>query len=135
MSFPAADYYGHPRSSHEYHEAQFFDDMHSFIAAMAHRFSIDVAVTVGHPAMTGTGPLEGFTFETGLVIGSRDALAADVAGARLLGLNVQGVRHLWEAANLSMGGAGLDRMDFAELSLDETIGVFTEAAYEVRLQF
>ncbi|MEA2528076.1 MAG: hypothetical protein QOF73_5303, partial [Thermomicrobiales bacterium] len=53
MSFPAADYYGHPRSRQN-HEHCFFDDMHSFIAAMAKRFPIDLAITVGHPAMIGT---------------------------------------------------------------------------------
>jgi uncharacterized protein (DUF362 family) len=31
MSYPAADYYGHPRSTRK-HENRFFDDMHSFIA-------------------------------------------------------------------------------------------------------
>src|SRR5439155_11640822 len=50
MSFPAADYYGHPRSQQR-HRQHFFDDMHSFIAAMANRFPVHVAVTVGHPAM------------------------------------------------------------------------------------
>lgn len=54
MSFPAADYYGHPRSRQR-HQNHFFEDMHSFIAAMAKRFPIDLAVTVGHPAMIGTG--------------------------------------------------------------------------------
>jgi uncharacterized protein (DUF362 family) len=56
MSFPAADHYGHPRSRED-HEHAFFDDMHSFIAAMAKRFPIGLAVTVGHPAMLATGPL------------------------------------------------------------------------------
>ena len=56
MSFPAADYYGHPRSTEE-HEHRFFDDMHSFIAAMVKRFPINLAITVGHPAMIATGPL------------------------------------------------------------------------------
>ena len=37
MSYPAADYYGHPRST-EKHANQFFADMHSFIAAMARRW-------------------------------------------------------------------------------------------------
>jgi len=55
ISFPGADYYGHPRSTRK-HENRFFDDMHSFIAAMAKRFAIDLAITVGHPAMIGTGP-------------------------------------------------------------------------------
>jgi hypothetical protein len=34
MSYPAADYYGHPRHK-QVHKNHFFDDMHSFIAAMA----------------------------------------------------------------------------------------------------
>src|SRR5205085_3514042 len=93
MSYPAADYYGHPRSKQE-HENEFYEDMHSFIAAMAKRFPIDLAITVGHPAMIASGPLGGHAVETGLVIASTDALAADVVGAKLLGFNVQAVRHL-----------------------------------------
>src|SRR5437660_6487845 len=102
MSYPAADYYGHPRSTRK-HDNCFFDDMHSFIAAMAKRFPIDLAITVGHPAMIGTGPLGGHAIETGLCIASTDALAADVVGAQLLGFEPQGVRHLWEAARLAVG--------------------------------
>src|SRR5688572_11929244 len=108
MSFPAADYYGHPRSTQK-HANDFFADMHSFIAAMGKRFPIDLAITVGHPAMIGTGPLGGHTFETGLVIASTDALAADVVGARLLGFTTQAVRHLWEAARLGVGESHIDR--------------------------
>lgn len=134
MSYPAADYYGHPRSTQK-HRNQFFADMHSFIAAMAKRFPIDLAITVGHPAMIGTGPLGGHTFETGLVIASTDALAADVVGARLLGFTTQAVRHLWEAARLGVGESDLDRMRFPALSLREAIGRFTEAAYGRRLDF
>jgi uncharacterized protein (DUF362 family) len=134
MSYPAADYYGHPRSTQK-HENQFFADMHSFIAAMAKRFPIDLAITVGHPAMIGTGPLGGHTFETGLVIASTDALAADVVGARLLGFTTQAVRHLWEAARLGVGESDLERMRFPALSLREAIGRFTEAAYGRRLDF
>jgi uncharacterized protein (DUF362 family) len=134
MSFPAADYYGHPRSTQK-HENQFFDDMHSFIAAMARRFPIQLAITVGHPAMIGTGPLGGHTIETGIVIASTDALAADVVGARLLGFTPQAVRHLWEAARLGIGESDTDRMRFPALSLREGIGRFTEAAYGRRLDF
>ncbi len=88
MSFPAADYYGHPRSR-QYHRHHFFEDMHSFIAAMAKRFPIHLAVTVGHPAMVGAGPIGGHVVETGLVIAGTDAVAADAVGARLLGFDVQ----------------------------------------------
>lgn len=134
MSFPAADYYGHPRHSQK-HANAFFQDMHSFIAAMAKRFPIRLAIIVGHPAMIATGPLGGHAVETGLVIASVDAVAADVVGARLLGFRVQGVRHLWEAGRLGVGETDTDKVHFPALSLQEAIEAFTEAAYGERLTF
>jgi uncharacterized protein (DUF362 family) len=134
MSFPAADYYGHPRGD-EKHENHFFDDMHSFIAAMAKRFPISLAITAGHPAMIATGPLAGHAVETGLVIASTDALAADVVGAKLLGFSVQAVRHLWEAKELGLGECDTGKMEFPGLSLKDAVGAFTQAAYGERLTF
>ncbi|MDQ3997716.1 MAG: DUF362 domain-containing protein [Gemmatimonadota bacterium] len=134
MSYPAADYYGHPRSD-ERHRHAFFDDMHSFIAAMAKRFPISLAITVGHPAMIATGPLGGKAVETGLVIASTDAVAADAVGAKLLGFTAQAVRHLWEAERLGLGETDTDEMDFPAMSLREAIEAFTEAAYGTRMTF
>jgi uncharacterized protein (DUF362 family) len=134
MSYPAADYYGHPRLTQQ-HRHWFFDDMHSFIAAMAKRFPVNLAVTLGHPAMIGAGPLGGHTVETGLVIASTDALAADVVGAKLLGFQVQAVRHLWEAGRLGIGETEIENMDFPGLSLEDAIGAFTTAAYGKPLKF
>jgi uncharacterized protein (DUF362 family) len=85
--------------------------------------------------MIGTGPLGGHTVETGIVITSTDALAADVVGARLLGFTTQAVRHLWEAARLGVGESDIEQMRFPALSLREAIGRFTEAAYGRRLDF
>jgi uncharacterized protein (DUF362 family) len=132
MSYPAADYYGHPRGRQE-REHAFFDDMHSFIAAMARRFPIDLAVTVGHPAMIGNGPLAGYAVETGLCIASTDPVAADVVGARLLGFNTQAVRHLWEAGKLGLGETSMDNIEFPKMQMREAIETFTEAAYGQRL--
>jgi uncharacterized protein (DUF362 family) len=109
--------------------------MHSFIAAMARRFPIHLAVIVGHPAMIGTGPLGGHAVETGLVIAGTDALAADVVGARLLGFRPQAVRHLWEAGRLGLGQTDVKEMRFPALSLRQAIEAFTEAAYGERLDF
>ncbi len=134
MSFPAADYYGHPRSTQK-HENWFFADMHSFIAAMAKRFPIHLAVTVGHPAMIGTGPLGGHAIETGLVIAGTDPVAADVVGAKLLGFGPQAVRHLWEAGRLGLGEIDTDKMKFPALSLRQAIEAFTAAAYGQQLTF
>jgi uncharacterized protein (DUF362 family) len=135
MSYPAADYYGHPRSTQRYHKHEFFADMHSFIAAMARRFPIDLAVTVGHPAMIGTGPVNGFPVETGLVLAGTDAVAVDAVGAKLLGFDAQAVRYLWEAARMGLGETKVGEFEYPALSLKEAIGLFTEAAYGRRLEF
>jgi uncharacterized protein (DUF362 family) len=134
MSFPAADYYGHPRSRQK-HGHRFFDDMHSFIAAMAKRFPIDLSITVGHPAMVATGPLGGHVVETGIAIASTDPVAADVVGARLLGFKPQAVRHLWEAGRLGLGETSIERMDFPGMSVKQAIEEFTLAVYHERLTF
>jgi uncharacterized protein (DUF362 family) len=134
MSFPAADYYGHPRSK-QTHEHGFFDDMHSFIASMAKRFPVDLAITVGHPAMIGTGPLGGYAVETGLAIVGTDSVAADVVGAKLLEFGPQAVRHLWEAGRLGLGETDVQKMTFPELDMRGAIEAFTEKAYGRRLTF
>lgn len=134
MSYPAADYYGHPRYTQK-NPNRFFEDMHSFIAAMANRFPIHLAVTVGHPAMIATGPLGGHAVETGIAIASTDALAADVVGARLLGFNSQGVRHLWEAGRLGLGETDTGKMEFPAMGLSKAIEAFTAAAYGEALTF
>jgi uncharacterized protein (DUF362 family) len=66
------------------------------------------------------------------VIGSTDAVAADVAGARLLGFGPQAVRHLWEAGRLGLGETDPERMDFPLMSLREAAEAFSEAAYGTR---
>jgi uncharacterized protein (DUF362 family) len=134
MSYPAADYYGHPRKK-EVHPNHFFDDMHSFIAAMVRRFPIHLAIIVGHPAMIGTGPLGGHAIETGIVIASTDAVAADVVGAQLLGFSAQAVRHLWEAGHVGLGETNLDKITFPALSMKDAIKRFTKAAYGRELTF
>ena len=92
-------------------------------------------LTVGHPAMVATGPIGGYTAETGLVIASTDALAADVVGARLLGFRVQAVRHLWEASRLGPGVADLSQMEFPAMSLKDAIKAFTGKMYGRALTF
>jgi uncharacterized protein (DUF362 family) len=133
MSYPAADHYGHPRWRQD-HGHRFFDDMHSFIASMASRFPIDLGLIVGHPAMIGTGPLGGFPVQTGLVIASRDPLAADIVGAGILGFDVQAVRHLWEAARLGVGESDIRQFEFPGLSLEESIEEFSKRAYGIAIR-
>lgn len=128
MSFPAADYYGHPRASQQ-HRHRFFDDLHGFIVGMARRFPIHLGIITGHPAMVGIGPVGGKAVDTGLVIASRDAVAADAVGAQLLGFGSQAVRHLYEAARLGLGETDTGRMEIRGLSLEEAFRLFTRQAY------
>jgi len=134
MSFPAADYYGHPRAT-QAERHHFMEDMHSFIAAMHCRFPAQLAIIVGHPAMVATGPIGGYTAETGLVIASPDPLAADVVGAQVLGLSIQAVRHLWEASRLGPGVAEISQMEFPAMQLKDAIKVFTKKVYGKELTF
>src|SRR5204863_9761512 len=103
-----------------------FDAMHSSIAAMSKRFPIDLAVTVGHPAMIGLGPIGGHTFDTGLCIASTDPVAADVVGAQLLGFSAQAVRHLWEAGRLGLGETECERMRCSGMSLGQALEAFSQ---------
>ena len=129
MSFPAADYYGHPRASGEVHQNDFFGDMQEFIVAMMKRFPPSLGIIVGHPAMVGTGPLGGILVETGLVIASRDFVAADAAGAELFGFNMQAVRHIFDAHRAGLGEGRVSGMTFPLMSLSDAIEAFTRAVY------
>ncbi len=83
---------------------------------MVKRFSIQLAIIVGHPAMIVTGPLGGKPVETGLAIASRDFVAADAVGARLLGFYPQAVQHVIDAARLGLGQADLSQIQTKGLS-------------------
>jgi hypothetical protein len=63
------------------------------------------------------------------------AAAAAVVGAKLLGFNLQGVRHLWEASRLGIDEAKISNMNFPALRLDEAIKIFTERIYQRELSF
>ena len=68
-------------------------------------------------------------------VASTDPLAADVVGARLLGFDMQAVRHLWEAHRLGLGETDTARMEFPGLDLRQAIETFTSVAYGEKLDF
>ncbi|WP_165235866.1 DUF362 domain-containing protein [Aquisphaera insulae] len=137
MSFPAADFYGHPRVSQELHPHNILQDKQAFLVGMLMRFPIDLAIVTGHPAMIGKGPVGGKAIETGLVIAGRDAVAVDSVGAHLLGFETLAVQHLRQAAELGLGIAytpigaetGHTRLKIAGVSVEAAEKSFREAAY------
>src|SRR3990172_8126160 len=123
MSYPAADYYGHPRAR-SLHPHEIFSDVHSFIAAMCRRFPVGLGIIVGHPAMTGGGPIGGRTFESGIAIAARDCVAADSVFAYILGFDR--VEHILQAERLGVGVANLNNIDVVGVQLEEALRVFRD---------
>lgn len=121
LSYPAADYYGHPRELF-LHSHNFFKDLHGFIAGVCQRFSISLAVLTGHPAMVDKGPIGGHAFEADLVVASRDFVAADTIGAKILGYDQ--VKHIEQAAQLGLGTMDVNKISIAGISLEKAVEIF-----------
>lgn len=135
MSFPAADYYGHPRADMEFHKHNMFDDMQMFIVGMIKRFPAQLGIIVGHPSMVGRGPLGGKAIETGLTIASKDIVAADAIGARIMGFGQQAVRHLFEAGKLGLGESYYRNIKIKGVPLREASKIFSEKVYGEELRY
>lgn len=137
MSFPAADFYGHPRVGQKLHPHNILQDKQAFLVGMLMRFPIDLAIVTGHPAMIGKGPVGGKAVETGLVIAGRDPVAVDSVGAHLLGFETLAVQHIRQAAEFGLGipytpiggEFGHSRLKLAGLSMEAAEASFRKAAY------
>lgn len=137
MSFPAADFYGHPRVKQERHPHNILQDKQAFLVGMLMRFPIDLAVVTGHPAMIGKGPVGGKAVETGIVIAGRNAVSVDSVGAHLLGFETLAVQHIRQAAELGLGvpltpvggESGGGRLKIEGVSVEEAAKSFRKAAY------
>ncbi|WP_435021632.1 DUF362 domain-containing protein [Tundrisphaera sp. TA3] len=137
MSYPAADFYGHPRVSQKLHPHNILDDKQAFLVGMLMRFPIDLSIVVGHPAMIGKGPVGGKAIETGITIAGRDAVAVDTVGAYLLGFETLAVQHLHQAAKLGLGipYAGSEQatkpgvLRFKGVSVEAAVKSFRKSAY------
>lgn len=125
LGWPPAEIHGFPKKNLGIH-----DDLHGFIAAMAKKLPIDLAVISADKVMIGTGPSNGKAVDTkGMVIASTDALAADTIGARLLGFLPQGVHYLYSLYKSGYGEADTKKMMFRGVPLEEAEKIFSQAAY------
>jgi uncharacterized protein (DUF362 family) len=137
MSYPAADFYGHPRVKQELHPHNILVDKQAFLVGMLMRFPIDLAIVTGHPAMIGKGPVGGKAIETGLVIAGRNAVSVDSVGAHLLGFETLAVQHIRQAAEFGLGApltpiggeSGQGRLKVVGITVEEATEVFRKAAY------
>ncbi len=137
MSYPAADFYGHPRVKQELHPHNILVDKQAFLVGMLMRFPIDLAIVTGHPAMIGKGPVGGKAIDTGLVIAGRNAVSVDSVAAHLLGFETLAVQHIRQAAELGLGvplapiggESGKGRLKVVGISVEEATAIFRKAAY------
>lgn len=132
MSWPAADYYGHPRMANKYGRSGMVEDKNAFIVGMLKRFRPHLGIVTGHPAMIATGPTGGIAIETGLVAAGLDPVSVDTVCASLLGFTTMGVEYLRQAVKLGLGEGNLQRIEIKGLPLDEAKRIFNEKAYGVR---
>jgi uncharacterized protein (DUF362 family) len=137
MSYPCADYYGHPRVKQELHPHNILMDKQAFLVGMLMRFPIDLSIVAGHPAMIGKGPTGGKAVETGIVIAGRDAVAVDSVGAHLLGFETLAVQHIRQAAEYGLGvpytpiggESGKGRLKVVGVSVEAATRSFRTLAY------
>ncbi|MCL2688363.1 MAG: DUF362 domain-containing protein [Chitinispirillia bacterium] len=118
MSLPANDYYGHPDIKYERGHEAFFADLHGFIAGMCQRFPIQLSIINGHPAM-----IDKHCFDSQIVIASKDFVAADAVGARVMEIE-KPVAHIEQAAALCLGQSKLENMEIAGISVEEAAEIF-----------
>lgn len=125
MGWPPGEVHGFPKKNLGIHK-----DLHGFIAAMAKKLPIDLAIISADKTMIGTGPNNGIAVDTkGLVIASTDAIAADTVGARLLGFKPQAIHYLYSLYQDKIGEEDIENMMIRGLPLEEAERVFSMAAY------
>ena len=121
MSLPANDYYGHPDIKYERGHEAFFADLHGFIAGMCWRFPIQLSIINGHPAM-----MDKHCFDSQIVIASRDFVAADAVGVRVMEIE-KPVTYIEQAAFLGLGQSKLENMEIDGISVEEAAEIFSSA--------
>lgn len=124
MSIPSTEEHGAPKKDKGIHQ-----DLHGFIAKMAEKVKIDLAIVSCNPAMVGTGPIKGIPFHTGLVICGDNPISTDTIGARLLGFKPQGVGYLYLLEQQGLIETDVNKINIHGLTLKEAELIFSKRVY------
>lgn len=124
LGWPPTEIHGAPKKNLGIH-----DSLHNFIRAMAEQIPIDISIVSANPAMIGSGPTNGVSRHTGLVICGTDPIAVDTIGARLLGFRPQGIHYLFQLENLKLGQTDVKQMNMKGLTIQEAEKIFSEKVY------
>jgi uncharacterized protein (DUF362 family) len=124
LSWPSTEHHGSPKKNLGIHE-----ELHGFIAAMAERIKINLAIVSANPVMIGTGPTKGIDRHTGLIICGRNPIAVDSVCARLLGFMEQGVGYIHLLKNKGFAETDLKSIPMKGLTLEEAEKIFSTKVY------
>jgi uncharacterized protein (DUF362 family) len=124
LGWPPTEEHGHPKTNLGIH-----NDIHGFIRAMAEKIKIDLSIVSSNPVMVGTGPHDGASRHTGIVVSGTDPIAVDTIGARFLGFKTDAIRYLWDLKNMSVGVGEVEQMNIKGMTIVEAEKAFSKAVY------
>lgn len=123
LSWPPAEIHGTPKKQLGIHE-----DLHEFIYAMGEVFPIDITILTGMNGMYGTGPSDGKSVHSDLIIAGTDPVATDAVAARIMGFLPQAVQYLFRLYRRGIGEADVKRMELRGVPLVQAEEAFSMAA-------
>jgi uncharacterized protein (DUF362 family) len=103
MAAPVNDYKKSDKGFLHGAEKSLADIMHFNLFHMAQRVWPDLAVIDAFESMEGYGPAWGTPLDTRLALASRDPLAADIVGTRIMGFDASRILYLKSMAEAGMG--------------------------------
>jgi uncharacterized protein (DUF362 family) len=124
LSWPTTEEHGAPKKNMGIHE-----ELHGFIAAMAEKIRINLAIVSANPVMVGTGPIRGIDKHTGLIICGTNPIAVDCICARLLGFMEQGIGYIHLLKNKGFGETDTKSIPMKGLALADAQRIFSEKVF------
>jgi uncharacterized protein (DUF362 family) len=124
LSWPSTEEQGAPKKNLGIHE-----DLHGFIAAMAEKIKINLAIVSANPVMVGSGPTKGTDRHTGLIICGKNPIAVDTICARLLGFMEQGVGYMHILKNKGLKETDINSIPMKGIPLIEAEKIFSQKVY------
>lgn len=97
------------------------DHLHFNMFHLAQEVFPDLAVIDGFEAMEGNGPSSGTPFDARVAIASRDAVAADIIGTKIMGFDPKRVLYLTSMAEAGMGQGDLEKIKILGTPLSQCL--------------
>jgi uncharacterized protein (DUF362 family) len=124
MAAPVNDYKKSDKGYLHGAEKSLHDIMHFNLFHMAQRVWPDLAVIDGFESMEGRGPAWGTPLDTRLALASRDPLAADLVGTRIMGFDSSRILYLKTLAAAGRGAADLASIPILGAPLEQCLFKF-----------